>query len=194
VFNAGQEGEQEALRRTMGGCGRRSWLTARVAEYGAAAPRRRRARRDAGAPAVPEAVAVAGRRRPPPLRGSGRIPPGGGGRGADGGCAGGEVHPVPLARPVQGWVLGKVARVSRAAGFSHGVRYARGPGRPSAGGRQPRSWTPPRTARGLLAGGYCSASARARPQASFGFNGTTLMGRGHWQVRPRAGGPGRPGP
>jgi hypothetical protein len=28
--------------------------------------------------------------------------------------------------PVQGWVLGKVARVSWAAGFSHGVRYARG--------------------------------------------------------------------
>ena len=28
--------------------------------------------------------------------------------------------------PVQGWVLGKVVRVSRAAGFSHLVRYARG--------------------------------------------------------------------
>ncbi len=28
--------------------------------------------------------------------------------------------------PVQGWVLGKVVRVSLAAGFSHVVRYARG--------------------------------------------------------------------
>jgi hypothetical protein len=28
--------------------------------------------------------------------------------------------------PVQGWVLGKVIRVSQAAGFSHGVCYARG--------------------------------------------------------------------
>ncbi len=28
--------------------------------------------------------------------------------------------------PVQGWVHGRVVRVSRAAGFSHGVRYARG--------------------------------------------------------------------
>ena len=28
--------------------------------------------------------------------------------------------------PVQGWVLGKVVRVSRAAEFSHVVRYARG--------------------------------------------------------------------
>ena len=28
--------------------------------------------------------------------------------------------------PVQGWVRGKVVRVRRAAGFSHGVRYARG--------------------------------------------------------------------
>ena len=28
--------------------------------------------------------------------------------------------------PVQGWVQGRVVRVSRAAGFSHGVRYARG--------------------------------------------------------------------
>jgi hypothetical protein len=48
------------------------------------------------------------------------------------------VHPVPLAGPpgsilyrwparAQGWVLGKVVRVSRAAaGFSHVVRYARG--------------------------------------------------------------------
>ncbi len=32
--------------------------------------------------------------------------------------------------PVQGWVLGKAFRVSRAAGFAHGIRYARG--RPSA--------------------------------------------------------------
>ena len=28
--------------------------------------------------------------------------------------------------PVQGWVQGRVFRVSRAAGFSHGVSYARG--------------------------------------------------------------------
>ncbi len=28
--------------------------------------------------------------------------------------------------PVQGWVQGRVVRVRRAAGFSHGVRYARG--------------------------------------------------------------------
>jgi hypothetical protein len=48
--------------------------------------------------------------------------------------------------PVQGWVLGKVVRVSRAAGFLHVVRYARGSA--LGVGRPPRCWTPPRTAPG----------------------------------------------
>jgi hypothetical protein len=52
-------------------------------------------------------------------------------RGAGGPGASGEADPVQLPQwpgPVhwQGWVLGKVVRVSLAAGFSHLVRYARG--------------------------------------------------------------------
>ncbi len=42
--------------------------------------------------------------------------------------------------PAQGWVLGKVVRVSQVAGFSHGVRYPRGSALDSFGvgqGRQP---------------------------------------------------------
>jgi hypothetical protein len=86
--------------------------------------------------------------------------------------------PSCTAGPMQGWVLGKVARVSRAAGFSHGhwVRLW-------AWGRPPRSWTPHRTARGLRVGGCCSA----RP--GFSFSGTTVTGRGPGG---RARGPSRP--
>ncbi len=42
--------------------------------------------------------------------------------------------------PAQGWVLGKVVRVSQVAWFSHGVRYPRGSALHSLGvgqGRQP---------------------------------------------------------
>ena len=94
----------------------------RVAEYDAAAPRRRGARRDrtAGPPAAPAAAVVA---TAPPVAPAGfRL------------ATAGEVlagaalvgRSILYRWPVQGWVLGKVVRVSRAAGFSHGVRYARG--------------------------------------------------------------------
>ena len=96
---------------------------AKVAEYDAAAPRRRGARRGvpgAGPAAVdPAAAAVSA----PPV-----APPGF--RLAQSAEAlGGKalvLRLIPLARwPEQGWVQGRVVRVSRAAGFSHGVRYAR---------------------------------------------------------------------
>ncbi len=79
--------------------------------------------------------------------------------------------------PVQGWVLGKAFRVSRAAGFAHGIRYARGRpsacgvgvwGRPSAAASLLDA--PSHAAPGLLGGGCCSAWPS--------FHGTTVMGRG----------------
>ena len=94
----------------------------RVAEYDAAAPRRRGARRGrvGGPPAAPAAAAVAAA---PPVAPAGfRL------------ATPAEVltgaalvgRSILYRWPVQGWVLGKVVRVSRATGFSHGVRYARG--------------------------------------------------------------------
>jgi hypothetical protein len=92
----------------------------RVAEYDAAAPRRRRARGTAGASAVPAGglavtappVAPAGFR----LATTAEL------------LAGAALvgRSILYRWPVQGWVLGKVVRVSRAARFSHVVRYARG--------------------------------------------------------------------
>ena len=96
----------------------------KVAEYDAAAPRRRAARRadpaaaPASAPLAPSAPA------PAPL-----VPPAGF-RVADSseGLAGPAlVGKTVLYRwPVEGWVRGTVAHRSRTVGFSHVVRYGRG--------------------------------------------------------------------
>ena len=65
-------------------------------------------------------------------------------------------QPVLYLWPDYGWVRGTVARRSRAAGFSHVVRYSRA----SSGlWRRLRSWTPPRTA--PRAAGCSSVSLRA---------------------------------
>ncbi len=151
----------------------------RVAEYDAAAPRRRRARGTAGASAVPAGgVAVT----PPPLAPAGfrlattaEVL-----AGAQAALVGRSIlYRWPVHRwPVQGWVLGKVVRVSRAAGFSHVVRYARGSalGVGVAASLLDTPGPPSRTARGpglrTGHGGCCSA----RP--SFDFSGTTVMGCG----------------
>jgi hypothetical protein len=161
----------------------------RVAEYDAAAPRRRRTRRNTDAPAVPAGARVAVAAPLPVAQAGFRLAP-----------AAGEVltgaalvgRSILYRSAAQGWVLGKVARrVSRAAGFSSALAapafnlkfppaalrlgYAQAltvARRPWAlGRRQPRCWTPRCTALGMLAGGCFSA----RP--SFGFNGTTVMGR-----------------
>jgi hypothetical protein len=72
---------------------------------------------------------------------------------------------------VQGWVLGKVVRVSRAAGFSHGVRYARGS---ALGLAEAASLLElPCMARGLRTGGCCAALSSFQ----VGFSGTTVMDR-----------------
>jgi hypothetical protein len=92
----------------------------RVAEYDAAAPRRRRARGTAGASAVPAGGVAA---TAPPVAPAGfRLA-----TTAEVLAGAALVGRSILYRwPGQGWVLGKVVRVSRAAGFSHVVRYARG--------------------------------------------------------------------
>jgi hypothetical protein len=150
VSDPGQEGEHEVElllnRKTKRGVTRYlvrwrghtsaddEWIRAeellhcpeKVAEYDAAAPRRRGARRGGpleGAAAVPAAAAPSAAGASPPV-----APPGfrlaspaeaQAGRALVG-------RPILYRWPVQGWVLGKVVRVSRAAGFSHLVRYARG--------------------------------------------------------------------
>jgi hypothetical protein len=149
VSDPGQEGEREAerllhrkdseirgvLRYLVRRRGHTSadgeWLraeepahrTERVAEYDAAAPRRRRARlgRNAGAPAVPLGVAVA--------VAAPQVAPAGFRFAAAAEVLAGAAlvgRSILYRWPVQGWVLGKVVRVSRAVGFSHVVRYARG--------------------------------------------------------------------
>ncbi len=95
-----------------------------VAEYDTAAPRRRGARRGrpAGPPAVPEVPVAAAAASPP-------VAPTGFQLAAQAEVLTGAAlvgRSILYRWPVQGWVLGKVVRVSRAAGFSHGVRYARG--------------------------------------------------------------------
>jgi hypothetical protein len=143
----------------------------RAAEYDAAAPRSVCARRTAGASAVPAGRGWWRRRHPrvAPLGSCWRRRPRcwrvllwwGGPPCTAGRCTGrsGSLS----------WVSGRLG--SRTGSGTHGVWL-------SAWGRQPRSWTPPRTARGLpvRTGGCCSASAR--PQASFSFSGTPVMGRG----------------
>jgi hypothetical protein len=95
----------------------------KVAEYDAAAPRRRGARNgdSDAAPAVVDPAAAAGPTLP--------VAPPGFRLAQSAEALGGKalVRRLILYRwPGQGWVQGRVVRVSRAAGFSHGVRYARG--------------------------------------------------------------------
>ena len=96
----------------------------KVAEYDAAAPRRRGARRgDPGAGAVAAIPVGGGAALTPPVAPDGfRL------AAAAEALTGKElVGRLILYRwPGHGWVQGRVVRVSRAAGFSHGVRYARG--------------------------------------------------------------------
>ncbi len=199
VSDPGQEGEQEVelllRRKEIRGVlhylvrwrGHTSaddeWLRAeelahcpeRVAEYDAAAPRRRHARRTASAPADPAGESVAA---PPPVAPAGfRLT-----TKAEVLTGAALVGRYILYRwSVQGWVLGKVVRVSRAAGFSHGVRYARGSARGL--GEAASLLDAPSHGPGPASGGCCSA----RP--SFGFRRTTAMRR--WPAG-RARGPGRP--
>ena len=147
VSDAGQEGEHEVElllnRRLVRGVmhylvrwrGHTSaddeWLRAeelghcpaKVAEYDAAAPRRRGARRGVpgAGPAAVDPAAAAGSAPP--------VAPPGFRLAQSAEALGGKalVRRLILYRwPGQGWVQGRVVRVSRAAGFSHGVRYARG--------------------------------------------------------------------
>ncbi len=89
----------------------------RVAEYDAAAQRRRHARWTAGALAVP-AGGVAATAAPAGFRLATTAEV----------LAGAALvgRSILYRWPVQGWVLGKVVWVSLAAGFSHVVSYARG--------------------------------------------------------------------
>ena len=93
-----------------------------VAEYDAAAPRRRGACRGrAGAPPAAPAAAAVAVAPPVALAGFWLATP------AEVLTGAALVGWSILYRwPVQGWVLGKVVRVNRAAGFSHGVWYAWG--------------------------------------------------------------------
>ncbi len=98
----------------------------KVAEYDAAAPRRRGARRGGpreGSAAVPAAAAPSEAGASPPVAPTGfrlaSLAEAQAGRALVG-------LQILYRWPVQGWVLGKVVRVIRAAGFSHLVRYARG--------------------------------------------------------------------
>ncbi len=90
-----------------------------MAEYDAAAPRRRG---DPGAdPAAIDPAAAPGSARP--------VAPPGSRLAQSAEALGGKalVRQLILYHwPGQGWVQGRVVRISRAAGFSHGVRYARG--------------------------------------------------------------------
>jgi hypothetical protein len=93
----------------------------KVAEYNATAPRRRAARR-----ADPAAEPAAPPPAPPPP--AALVPPAGfrlaaSSEGLTGTALVGQV--VLYHWPVEGWVRGTVAARSRAAGFSHVVRYGR---------------------------------------------------------------------
>jgi hypothetical protein len=141
-------GGAATLRRTTSDCGRRNWPTARSVSGWPMLPPRA-----AGAPAGAPA------RRRSPREWRWRRPPGG-----------------PTAEVLTGTALagrcnaGSWERWSGllAGLFAYGVRYASRRG--GATGRQPRCWTPPRTALGLRAGGCSSASARPNS----GFSGTTV--------------------
>ncbi len=93
-----------------------------VAEYDGGAPRRRAARRgDPGAGAAVVPAAEAGPTLPVAAPGF-RLA-------SSAEALGGKAlvgRSILYRWPGQGWVRGRVVRVSRAAGFSHGVRYARG--------------------------------------------------------------------
>jgi hypothetical protein len=150
VFDAGQEGKREVellLNRRLVRCVTRylvlwrghtsaddEWLRAeelthcqeKVAEYNATAPRRRAARR-----ADPAAEPAAPPPAPPPPRApapAALVPPAGfrlaaSSEGLTGTALVGQA--VLYHWPVEGWVRGTVAARSRAAGFSHVVRYGR---------------------------------------------------------------------
>ena len=147
VSDPGQEGEHEVElllnRREIRGVTRYlvrwrghtsaddEWLRAeellhcpeKVAEYDAAAPRRRAARRGGlGAVAAPPAAAPARVAAPPAVL----IPPAGSRVAAPAEVLAGKAlvgRGVLYYWPEAGWVQGRVARVSRAVGFSHVVKY-----------------------------------------------------------------------
>ena len=147
VSDVGQEGEHEVElllnRRLVRGVMRYlvrwrghtsaadEWLRAeelehcpeKVAEYDATAPRRRAARR-----ADPTAALAAAPPAAPPLAPTPPVPPAGFRLAAssEGRAGAALVGQVVLYRwPMEGWVRGTVAGRSRAAGFSHVVRYGR---------------------------------------------------------------------
>ena len=147
VSDPGQEGEHEVElllnRREIRGITRYlvrwrghtsaddEWLRAeellhcpeKVAEYDAAAPRRRSARRGGlGAVAAPPAATPARVAVPPAVL----IPPAGSRVAAPAEVLTGKAlvgRGVLYYWPEAGWVQGRVARVSRAVGFSHVVKY-----------------------------------------------------------------------
>ena len=103
----------------------------KVAEYDAVVPRRRATRRATrrGGPGAGAAAVPAGREVPPSAEMSPPVAPAGFRLATSAEVLTGKAlvgQSILYRWPVQGWVRGKVVRVSRAAGFSHGVRYARG--------------------------------------------------------------------
>jgi hypothetical protein len=105
----------------------------KVAEYDAAAPRRRAARRGGpGGPGAHRGGPGAGAAVAPAAADAGSTlavaPPGYRLAQSAEALAGKALvgRSILYRWPGHGWVQGRVVRVSRAAGFSHGVRYARG--------------------------------------------------------------------
>jgi hypothetical protein len=152
VSDPGQEGEHEVElllnRKTTRGVTRYlvrwrghtsaddEWLRAeellhcpeKVAEYDAAAPRRRRAGRRVG-PTADEAAVPDGGAALPSVAAGPLLAPAGFRLAAPGEVRAGLAlvgRSILYRWPPHGWVRGRVVRTSRAVGFSHVVRYARG--------------------------------------------------------------------